>query len=205
MFGFLITGLFAAFVHLRRERLPWRTVLLPCLAAGAGALAGALTLDWLPAAAVRLFISALALASGLHGLLGSHRHAGAALPLGGVGLTALGLVVGYGSAVSGTGGPVMLIPILLALRIPVARAIALALAIQMPIAATATAVNVAQGRIDFALGLAVAGLLLAGTALGAWVGGRIPASGLTAAVALALVATGLWYGYATTVALGLLT
>ncbi len=39
-------------------------------------------------------------------------------------LGALGAAVGYASAISGTGGPVTLIPLLLALRTPVAPAIA---------------------------------------------------------------------------------
>ncbi len=112
-------------------------------------------------------------------------------------LAALRLAVGYGSAISGTGGPVMLIPRLIAGRTPAAVAIALAQAISVPIALAATAVNAALGRLDLALGAAIGVFLVAGTVAGAWLAGRLHARHLTAAVALALIATGLWYGYAT--------
>jgi uncharacterized membrane protein YfcA len=197
MFGFLFTGLVAAFVHVLRERPAWRELLPPCIAAALGAVAGALTLDLLPVSAIRLFIAALAFGSGLQGLLGTLRQSDRALEVGAAALAVIGLVVGYGSAVSGTGGPVMLVPVLLLLRAPIARAVALAQAIQIPIAATATVVNVAAGRVDFALGIAIGALLVAGTIAGAWLSGRARGPALTVAVGLTLIATGLWYAYAT--------
>lgn len=195
MFGFLFAGLPAAFVHLRRERLAAQPLLVLCIASVAGALIGAATLDWLAASAVRLFVALLALASGLH-TLASKPSPGEKIPTGGV-LCVLGLAVGYGSAISGTGGPVMLIPLLLALRTPVSQAIALGLAAQMPITLSATLVNAAAGRIDWILGATLGVLLIAGTFTGAWLSGRLSRRTLTVAVALSLIGVGLWYGYAT--------
>jgi uncharacterized membrane protein YfcA len=195
MLGFLFSGLYAAFIHLRRARLPPRPVAALCLAAAAGAALGAATLDWLPGTGVRLFVAALALASGLHALASRHA-AGERIP--GVALLAfLGFVVGYGSAISGTGGPVMLIPILLALRTPVAGAIALGVTAGLPITAAATAVYAAEGRIDIPLALTLAALLIAGTYGGARLSSRLSGRALTAAVAWTLVGVGLWYGQAT--------
>lgn len=196
MFGFLFAGVLAAFVHLRRTRLAPRGVVMLCASAAAGALLGAATLDWLPVRAVRSFIALLALASGLHALLvrnaSGSRHG---VPPTGV-LGVLGLVVGYGSAISGTGGPVMLIPLLLALQTPVAAAVALGIAAQLPIVLTATIVNALAARIDFALGGMLGALLVAGTLAGTWLAPRVSGRGLTVAVALTLVGVGLWYGYA---------
>ncbi len=195
MLGFLFSGLYAAFIHLRRARLPPRPVAALGLAAAAGAALGAATLDWLPGTGVRLFVAALALASGLHALASRHA-AGERIP--GVALLAfLGFVVGYGSAISGTGGPVMLIPILLALRTPVAGAIALGVTAGLPITAAATAVYAAEGRIDIPLALTLAALLIAGTYGGARLSSRLSGRALTAAVAWTLVGVGLWYGQAT--------
>lgn len=195
LLGFLFAGIYAAFVHLRRARLELRPVALLCLAAASGALAGAATLDRLPATAVRLFVALLALGSGLHAL--ASRHApGDRIPSAPM-LGVLGLAVGYGSAISGTGGPVMLIPLLLALRTPVLAAIAFGLAAQLPIAMAATAVYALEGRIDLALGATLGALLVAGTLAGATLSTRLSRRGLTAAVALTLIAVGLWYGYAT--------
>ena len=193
MLGFLFSGLYAAFIHLRRARLPLRPMAALCVAAAAGAALGAATLPWLPGAGVRLFVAALALGSGLHALASAHRP-GERLP-GAALLAFLGLAVGYGSAISGTGGPVMLIPILLALRTPVSGAIALGVAAGLPITAAATAVYAAAGRIDVPLALTLAALLIAGTWAGARLSARLSGRALTVAVAWTLVGVGLWYGF----------
>ena len=193
MLGFLFSGLYAAFIHLRRARLPLRQVAALCLAAAAGAALGAATLDWLPGTGVRLFVAALALGSGLHALASPHRP-GERIP-GAAVLALLGFVVGYGSAISGTGGPVMLIPILLALRTPVGSAIALGVTAGLPITAAATAVYAAAGRIDVPLALTLAALLIAGTWAGARLSGRLSGPALTAMVAWTLVGVGVWFGY----------
>jgi len=52
MLGFLFSGLYSAFIHLRRARLPLRPVAALCLAAAAGAALGAATLDLLPGTGV---------------------------------------------------------------------------------------------------------------------------------------------------------
>lgn len=193
MFAFVLAGPVAARLALRRLALPWRPVLLLCGAAAAGALLGALTLHALPGWAVRLFVAGAAVASGLHSLLGARQRTprtdlpGLAL------LVAIGLAVGWGSAVSGTGGPVMLIPLLLALRVPAAVAVALGLAAHLPIVGAATLVNAAAGRIDYALGAVLGALLLAGTLGGLWLATRLSGRQLTAGVAVALVAVGVWY------------
>jgi uncharacterized membrane protein YfcA len=194
MLGFLFSGLYSAFIHLRRARLPPRPVAALCLAAACGAALGAATLDALPALGVRLLVAALALASGLHALA-SRQAAGGRLP-GTAWLAFLGFLVGYGSAISGTGGPVMLIPILLALRTPVSAAIALGVTAGMPITAAATAVYAAEGRIDLPLALTLAALLVAGTWVGARLSARLSGRALTVTVAWTLVGVGLWFAYA---------
>jgi uncharacterized membrane protein YfcA len=165
------------------------------LSAAVGALAGAAALDALPAAAVRMFIAILAIVSGIQALAGS-RAAEQALPET-TALAFLGLVVGAGSAISGTGGPVMLIPILLLVGVPLVIAITLALAVQVPIALAATVVNALAGRMDWLLGVALGVPLIAGAVTGAWLSRRLPARALSVAVAGALIAMGLWYGYVT--------
>lgn len=194
MLGFLFAGAYAAFIHLRRARLPVRPVAALCLAAACGAALGAATLERLPELGVRLFVAALALASGVHALAArpgrAERTPGAAL------LAVLGLGVGYGSAISGTGGPVMLVPILLALGTPVTAAIGLGVAAGLPITAAATAVYAAEGRVDVALALVLAALLFVGTWAGARLSARLSGRALTVTVAWTLVGVGLWFGYA---------
>lgn len=193
MMSFLAAGAVAAFLHLRHADLDNRVLWPLCGTAALGALAGAASLELLPARAVRLFISLLSLASGVHALAGSHRPAARRMPSAAA-FGALGLAVGYGSAISGIGGPVLLIPILLALRVPARAAVALGLAAQVPISLTATGANLLAARIDFELGAMLAALVLAGTLAGSTLSRRLPTRGVTVAVALTLIGVGLWYG-----------
>jgi uncharacterized membrane protein YfcA len=196
MLCFFCAGAFAAVAHLRRVRLDAPRLLALALAAALGALAGSASLDWLPGQAVRVFIGLLALGSGLHALVrrqaaGRESIAPAAV------LAPLGMLVGYGSAISGTGGPVLLVPLLLALRTPASAAVALGLAAQLPITLAASIVNAVAGRIDLVLGAALGALLTVGALAGAWLSGRLSARGVSRMVALALIAVGLWYGWST--------
>lgn len=157
----------------------------------AGAALGALTLAWMPAGGVRLAVGLVALLSGLYALFG--RAWQRALPLPAFALVLLGLMVGALSAWSGTGGPVVLLPLLALLGVPATLGLDAAQRVQLPVALSATAVNFAAGRLDLGLGLAIGVLVLAGWAAGRWIARSLPVQRLRQVVALALIATGLAY------------
>lgn len=191
-FGFAFAGV-AAFVvrprHASSEGVAAADFGAPAvLGTALGAALGAATLAWLPARAVALVVALLAIGSGLHALLGLHGGRPRALP--GFGLPLLGLVVGALSAWSGTGGPVVLLPLLALLGWPSLQALDAAQRVQLPVAAAATIVNFAAGRLDPLLGAAIGVLVLAGWAVGRVIAGHLPVQRLRQAVALALVATG---------------
>jgi len=199
-FGFLLTGLLGwrARPSAPADGAPPRLWPLH-LAALAGAAAGALLVHHVPGGWVRGWVALLALGSGLQALLAGRRGAagGAARPWpAAAGLVGLGLAVGCGSALSGTGGPVLLLPLLLLLGLPTVPSVAVAQAVQLPIALAASAAHLAAGRLDMRLALGVGLALL----VGAWCGRRLAARAdpptLRRATALALIATGLWYGLA---------
>jgi uncharacterized membrane protein YfcA len=83
----------------------------------------------------------------------------------------VGAVDGFGSSLTGTSGPVILLPILIALKWEILDALGSAQAVQTPIALAATVayVTLRPGVIDFALG----GCLMAGLVPGAFVGAKI--------------------------------
>lgn len=191
--AFLATGLWALAAT---PRWGWDTLRREkhlMLAALLGAIAGACLTSWVPAAWVRAWVGALALSSGLYGLwrarhmaLGhSERHwphPGSQWVLGGC--------VGVGSALSGTGGPVMLLPWLLLTHRRLDRSVAVAQVLQMPIALAATATHASAGRIDWGLGAAVTLALLVGAAGGRRLAQRLPLQPLQVAAATLLVGTG---------------
>jgi uncharacterized membrane protein YfcA len=161
-----------------------------------GALAGAAIAPAFPPQVLGGVIAGLALASGLHVLIDRRAPSlDGDLPRAPA-LAALGLAVGVGSALSGTGGPVLLLPLLMLLRAPLQPAIAAAQGIQLPVALAASGVHAAAGRLDLRLGLALAAALLAGWWVGHRLARRAPVAHLRRAVAVCLVLTGLWTGWA---------
>lgn len=198
--GFLLPSV-AAFIACRASPEMARLRLAPLgLGAIVGAGLGALTLDALPTTAVRLVVAALAVLSGLLALLRPHATASAEaarrLEQPAVQL-ALGLAVGCGSAWSGTGGPVLLTPLLLVLHAPTVSAIAMAQYIQLPIAGAATAANLASGQLHWRLGLLVGAVLTVGWVAG-WLGARrLPVAVIRRLLAASLIGVGLWYGWQT--------
>lgn len=196
MMAYLVSGTIGTLVFGNKQSIRWE--MAPWLWAGAmpGALLGALAANWAPGPLLELAIGVLTVASGAHALRQQRTapDAGAAAtaaPLSNSALALVGAVTGFGSSLTGTGGPLVLIPILMWLGVPVLTSIGLAQAIQLPIAVTATAGNAAAGTLDAALGA----LLGLGLALGTWGGAHLahalPRATLFRIVAVVLVAVGL--------------
>ena len=103
----------------------------------------------------------------------------------------LGLVVGAGSALTGTSGPVILLPILLSLGWPTLEALGSAQAVQAPLAAAATLAFLLQGGVlNWPLGCALAAGLVPGVLGGAAAAHRLPVGRLRLGVAVVLAAAG---------------
>ena len=90
-------------------------------------------------------------------------------------LAGIGAAVGLGSALTGTGGPVLLVPLLMWWGAPVLASVGLSQAIQVPIALIAGVLSV---------GVAI------GTVAGARIAHAVPAAYLARMVAIALVLVG---------------
>jgi uncharacterized membrane protein YfcA len=84
-------------------------------------------------------------------------------------LLLVGAVTGFLSSVSGTGGPLVLVPILISLAVPVLTAVGLSQAVQFPVAVAATFGNILYGHID----LILAGLLALSLTVGSWYGAKL--------------------------------
>jgi uncharacterized membrane protein YfcA len=101
-------------------------------------------------------------------------------------MLAIGVAVGFGSALTGTGGPVLLIPIMLLAGGGVVMTIATSQPIQLPIALAATVAFLAYGELDWDLGLVLGLAQVAGVVVGARLGHRLPAEALRNLVGMAL-------------------
>ena len=106
-------------------------------------------------------------------------------------LLAVGALVGFGSALTGTGGAVLLVPILLLLGAPVLASVGAAQAVALPVVVFSTAGYVLYGSVDFVLGTAVGLVAAVGVVVGARIAHAAPAAVLLRVVATALVCAGL--------------
>lgn len=177
LWSYLLSGGVAVLLYGRRGSIPWRAAWWLCAAAMPGAWLGARTAGLVPPAALEALIAALLLATGVNALRGSHAAAPGA-SLGPAALSALGAGTGFGAALLGAGGAVLLMPVLLALRQPVLPAIGLGMAIQLPIAAVASLDNLAAGRLDIRAGTIVAVALAVGLVIGTPVAHALPQAAL---------------------------
>ncbi len=162
------------------------------LAGGAmpGAFAGAAATNAVPAFALELLIAVLIIASALNSLRGGGPPGGAPRAPAKRSLLVIGAVTGVASSMSGTGGPLVLIPILLWLHVPVLAAVGLSQVIQLPISAFATAGNLLYGAVDATVAAALSVLLMAGVWFGARIAHRVSGIALERFVSLMLFGVG---------------
>ena len=189
--AFLFCGVAGTLSYSGRRSIDWR--MAAWLGAGVvpTAFVGALANTALPEGLLMAILAGLMVLTGADALLRSPADEGRARRLGAPALLAVGAFVGFGSALTGTGGAVLLVPILLLLRTPVLASVGAAQAVALPIVGFSTAGYVLYGSVDFALGTA-AGLV---GAVGVVFGARIAHAAATAAlrrvVATALLCVGL--------------
>ena len=199
MFAFIFAGVIGAVFFSRGGAKLQEGLVELMLGAGVGAFAGSLVLAYLPAIVIQLVVAAVCIASGMRFVLVRRRYLGSdpsvrpAKRL----LFIIGIVTGVGSALTGTGGPMILMPCLMALRVDIKRAVGLAHLIQIPIGILATAGNFLLGRMDFSVALPMSATVVVGAGLGAIFAQRVSTRVLGQSVAVLLVASGVAYALKT--------
>ncbi len=191
MFGFIFSGAVGVWLYTRRGSIPWITAGWLILGAMPGAFFGSLLKNPVSGTALEVLIGLLLLFAGYTSFRSVPGGAESSQVLGKPALFALGGFTGVVSAMSGTGGPVTLLPILLWFKVPVLTAIGLAQAIQLPTALLATSGNVLSGKIDFLIGSVIAAALVGGMAVGASLAHAISPLALKRGVAWFILVIGL--------------
>ena len=193
MFAFILSGLVASFVFARNKSIHWGMAAWLCAGATPTAFAGAWAVSVVNSHVLEAGLGLLTFLSGINALrtrhsineLGCHPETNTML-------LGVGAVTGFLSSVSGTGGPLVLVPILIAMKLPVLTAVGLSQTIQLPVAIAATFGNVIYGELDYALG----GILAATLTVGSWYGAKLahalPRAALRQIVSVVLVGIGLF-------------
>lgn len=189
--AFVFTGVVGTVAYAWRGVVPWDMLARLTVGVVPAAFVGALVNATLPGSVVLLGLAGLTLFVGVQQLrpraVRETRD-----ELGTAALVAVGAFVGFGSALTGTGGPVLLVPVLLTLGVAPLRAVAVSQAVQLPVVVAGSVGYLQTGLIDVRLGTVLGGLAALGVVAGAVVATRIPAEGLRRIVAVACLAAGVF-------------
>ena len=133
MFSYLFSGLIGTSIYVRKRSINWNMALWLFAGAMPAAFMGALLASAVPARGLEFLIAALIVFAGGNALLTKVDEANQVRLLGPVQLVVIGVVTGIGSALSGTGGPLVLVPVLVWLKVPTLTVVGLSQAVQLPI------------------------------------------------------------------------
>ena len=189
--AFVFTGVVGTVAYAWRGVVPWAMLARLSIGVVPAAFFGALVNAKLPASVVLLGLAALTLFVGVQQLrpraVRETRYR-----LGTAALVGVGAFVGFGSALTGTGGPVLLVPVLLTLGVAPLRAVAVSQAVQLPVVVAGSVGYFQTGLVDIHLGTVLGCVAAIGVTVGAVVATRIRAEGLRRIVAVACIAAGVF-------------
>jgi uncharacterized protein len=189
MFTYIFAGAVAVFIFWRKGSIEWSAAAWLCAPAMPAAFLGALAASAIRASVLEVIVGLAVLFSGVRAFIVPYTTSSARRPSR-TELVAIGLVTGFGSALTGTGGPFILVPILIWFSVPILTIVGLSQAIQIPIALLATFGNALYGRIDLGLGALLSAGLLAGTGAGALAAHAVSGKSLTRFVGFVLLGLG---------------
>ena len=192
MFSYIFSGIVGAILYARQRSINWNMALVLFAGAIPAAFAGAFLSSVIPSRGLEVIIALLIIFAGANAVMTRDEIREDNRTLSGPALVGIGAVTGVLSALSGTGGPLVLVPILIWLKVPVLTAVGLSQAIQLPIAALATAGNFLYGSVNMTVGLTLAVALMVGAAIGARIAHAVSGTTLRNIVAWVLVAVGIF-------------
>ncbi|MBL94941.1 MAG: hypothetical protein CMF70_06520 [Magnetovibrio sp.] len=192
IFSYVFSGFIGTFLYARKGSIKWQMTYALFVGAAPGAFLGAFISFFIPKTVLELFIALLIVSAGLNALIRSKDYPFEDKHLSSYTLLLIGFFVGVGSALSGTGGPLILVPILVWCRIAPRTSVGLSQAIQIPIAILGTTGNYLHGTVDFMVGFYIAISLMVGVSLGAKITHLVTQPFLEKIVAWVLLAVGLF-------------
>lgn len=193
LFSFLFTGLLGTWLYQRHGSIDWRITIPVCLGALAGGYPGSLANAAASGRLLDLLLGAVIIFAGLYALFPA-RNALLPFPARGrgrlVALLALGCAVGFGSGLTGVGGPVLSVPLMVIFGFAPLTSIATSQVIQITAALSGSAGNLAHGFVALDTGLWVTVAELAGVTAGARLAHTISQAALKKLIATVCIVVG---------------
>ena len=196
LFTFFFTGVLGTWLFYRRGSMDWRMTAPVCAGSVLFSYVGAMLNSRIEPRPLALIIAAIIVFAGLYVLLPARRGEGnfrgtrgpAAQAL----LACIGAAAGLGSGLSGAGGALFSVPMMIALGFMPLAAIGTSQVLQIVVALSGTAGNLQFGSLDFRVAAWVSAFSLAGVALGAHAAHAVSAAVLRRVAASLCIAVGLF-------------
>ncbi len=191
MVAYIFTGIVGTTIYARHGSIKWKMALILFVSAGPAAFGGALAVSVTPGKWLEFLIACLIVFAGVHALKKGSASDDDTIPqTGAPKLLAMGAATGIGSAMTGTGGPLVLVPMSIWLGFPALTAVGLSQAVQLPIALSATAGNILYGTLNWQIAATLSVATIAGSALGARLAHAVPRERMRRFLAWVLLGVG---------------
>jgi uncharacterized membrane protein YfcA len=195
LFAFIFTGIVATWLFYRRGSVEWRLAVPVCVGSVVFSYIGAMVNSYIEPRLLALIIASIIVFAGLYVMLPSRHTEGRYRTGHGTSqqvlLACVGAAAGFGSGLSGAGGPVFAVPLMMALGFVPLASIGASQVLQIVVAVAGTAGNLEYGAVDFVTAAWVAPLLLVGVALGTRAAHAVSVTVLRRTAACLCVVTGL--------------
>ena len=196
LFTFAFTGVTGTIMFQRRGSIDWRVTRPVLLGAVFFAFVGAWVNSLTGPGALALILAGIIIFAGVYTLARWHGmphpafagHPRAQNFL----LLALGAIAGFGSGLTGVGGPALSVPLMVLCGFPALTSIGTSQVIQIVAAVSGTLANLKYGTIDYGVAATVTLLEIAGVFAGARIVHAVNADLLRKFVAVLCVAVGAW-------------
>ncbi len=167
LFTFVFTGVLSAWLFARRGSIDWRASAIVCagalvfsyIGAYVNSITNAILLDRIIGVAIAL--AGVNVLLPIRGIF-DRAHGPRRSPL----LLLVGAAAGFGSGLTGAGGPLFSVPIMLAFGFPPLMTIGVSQVLQVVSAGSGTLANLAYGTIDFVVAFFITPFELLGVAIG---------------------------------------
>jgi uncharacterized membrane protein YfcA len=167
---FIFTGIVGTVLFQRRGSIAWTITMPVCIGAASFGFVGAWANSRMDGSLLALILSSLIIFAGIYTLCTYRAKTEAALhgrprsqrAL----LLGIGAVAGFGSGLTGVGGPALSVPMMMLFGFPTLATIGASQVLQIVAAVSGTVGNLRYGSIDFALGALVTVFEIVGVYLG---------------------------------------
>lgn len=192
LFSFIFTGSLGTYLYQRQGSIHWPVALPICASTLVFSYLGAVVNGNTPAALLQCILGGLIAFAGAYSLRPSQGGTqipphGRSLPI----LLGIGAFVGFCSGLTGAGGPVISVPLMVLLGFPPLLSIAASQVIQITAGISGSVGNIVNNAVDFRMAGLIIVFEVAGVALGVHLAHSISAATLKKAVGVVCVGVGI--------------